>query len=276
MTAHLNATRPIEEDSMTTSFVDSADGTAIAFDRLGDGPPVILTSGAFNTRATTAPLAAALQRQFTVFNYDRRGRGESGDTPNYSVEREIEDIEALIGAAGGSAALFGYSSGGTLALKAAADGLAIRKLALYDVPFLVDDSWQRLPADFARQLAQLVSAGKRGEAVELYQRVAAGIPEPVVAQMRGAPFRPALEAIAHTLAYDAMIIGDLGFPTELIASVQTPTLVIDGELSPPVMHGAAEALARTLPNGRRCTLPGQSHDIEPQTTAAVLTDFLLS
>jgi pimeloyl-ACP methyl ester carboxylesterase len=261
---------------MTTSTIDSADGTSIAFDRLGNGPPVILTSGAFNTRGTTAPLAAALQAQFTVFNYDRRGRGESGDTPPYSLEREIEDIDALIGVAGGSAALFGYSSGGTLALKAAAHGLAISKLALFDVPFLVDDSHQRLPADFAEQLSRLIAAGKRGEAVELYQRVAVGIPEQVIAQMRNAPFWPALEAIAQTLVYDATVIGDLGFPTELIASITAPTLVIDGENSPPIMHGAAEALARTLPNGRRSTLHGQTHDIAPDATAAVMTEFLSS
>src|SRR5207245_8841826 len=118
--------------------VTSADGTAIAFDRLGAGPPMIMVVGAFNTRATTSPLAVALQDRFTILNYDRRGRGDSGDTPPYSVEREIEDLEALIAGAGGSSALFGYSSGATLALKAAARGLSITKLALYDAPFLVD------------------------------------------------------------------------------------------------------------------------------------------
>lgn len=228
---------------MTTSTVNSADGTAIAFDRLGNGPPLILASGAFNTRDTTSPLAAVLRDRFTVFNYDRRGRGDSGDAPSYAVEGEIEDIDALIGAAGGSAALFGYSSGPTLALKAAAHGLTISKLALYDVPFLVDDSHQLLPADFAAQLARLITTGERGEAVELYQRVAVGIPEQVIAQMRNAPFRPALERIAHTLVYDAMVIEDRSFPTELVASLRTPTMVITGEFSPPVMHGAAEALA---------------------------------
>jgi pimeloyl-ACP methyl ester carboxylesterase len=162
MTTQIKPTPSTKGDSMTTSTVNSADGTSIAFDRLGNGPPVILTSGAFNARDTTAPLAAALQDRFTVFNYDRRGRGDSGDTLPYSLEREIEDIEALIGVAGGSAALFGYSSGGTLALKAAAHGLAISKLALYDVPFLVDHSHQRLPADFAEQLSRLIAAGRRG------------------------------------------------------------------------------------------------------------------
>jgi pimeloyl-ACP methyl ester carboxylesterase len=261
---------------MATSTVKSSDGTSIAFDRLGDGSPVILTSGAFNTRDTTAPLAAALQGRFTVFNYDRRGRGESGDTLPYSLERELEDIDALIAEASGSAAVFGYSSGATLALKAAAHGLSISKLVLYDAPFVVDDSYEPLPADFADQLAELIGAGQRGDAVELYQRVAVGIPEQVVAQMRQAPFRPALEAMAHTLVYEAKVIGDRTLPTDLVSRVTAPTLVIDGEHSPPIMHSAARVLSETLADARRCTLGGQGHDIDPDATAAVLAEFLSS
>ena len=256
--------------------VTSADGTTIAFDLLGSGAPVIMVVGAFNTRATTSPLAAALQDRFTILNYDRRGRGDSGDTPPYSVEREIEDLDALIGEAGGSAAVFGYSSGATLALKAAAHGLEISKLALYDPPFLVDDSHPRPPADLPEQLSQLVSAGRRGDAVELFQTKAVGIPEDVVVQMRHAPFRPGLEAIAHTLVYEATIIGDLTLPTDLIAAITAPALVIDGEKSPPTMDGAARVLLETLPNGQRRTLAGEGHDISPDVTAAVLEEFLSS
>jgi pimeloyl-ACP methyl ester carboxylesterase len=252
----------------------SADGTAIAFDRLGEGPPLIMITGAFNTRTTTAPLSAVLQDQFTVLNYDRRGRGDSGDTLPYAVEREIEDLDALIAEAGGTAAVFGYSSGATLALKAAAHGVQITKLALYEPPFLVDDSRPPLPADLAAQLDELVSSGRRGEAVELYQTQAIGIPEEMVIQMRQAPFRPALEAVAHTLVYEAMIVGDLTLPTELLASVETPTLVIDGEQSAPLLRNAARAVAETLPHGRRHTLLGQTHDISPEATAPVLTEFL--
>jgi pimeloyl-ACP methyl ester carboxylesterase len=257
-----------------TSTVTSADGTAIAFDRGGPGPPLIMVVGAFNTRATTGPLAAALQERFMTLNYDRRGRGDSGDTPPYSVEREIEDLDALIAEAGGSAAVFGYSSGANLALKAAADGSAITKLALYEPPLLIDESYPRPPADLPDQLAELIAAGRRGDAVELYQTKAVGIPEDVVARLRHAPFRPALEAIAHTLAYDATIIGERTLPPELIASIETPTLVIEGEKSPPVMRNAARAVADALPNGRLCTLAGQTHDISPDATAAVLEDFL--
>ena len=254
--------------------VTSADGTVIAFDQLGAGPPVIMVGAAFNDRSGTASLTEALAAHYTVFNYDRRGRGDSGDTAPYSVEREIEDLGALIAEAGGSSAVFGYSSGATLALHAAARRLAIGKLALYEPPFLVDDSRPPLSADLPGQLAALISADRQGNAVELYQTKAVGIPENVVAQMRHAPFRPALEAIAHTLVYDATIIGDLSLPTGLFASIATPTLVIDGEKSPPMLHNAARALADTLPNGRRRTLAGQTHDISPDVTAAVLVDFL--
>jgi pimeloyl-ACP methyl ester carboxylesterase len=254
----------------------SADGTTIAFDQFGDGPPVIMTAGAFNTRATTEPLARALQERFTVLNYDRRGRGDSGDTAPYSVDREIEDLGALITAAGGSASVFGYSSGATLALKAAASGVPITHLVLYEPPFNTDDTYPPLPPGFARELADLVSAGRRGDAVELYQTQAVGMPREVVAQMRHGPFRPGLEALAHTLAYDAAIIGDRSLPVSLLASVKTPTLVITGEQSPPFLRNAAQAAASALPEGRLAALPGQSHDINPGATATVIAGFLTS
>ena len=258
-----------------TSTANSADGTAIAFDKEGQGPPLIMVVGAFNTRSTTGPLAAALQERITTFNYDRRGRGDSDDTAPYEVEREVEDLDALIAEAGGSAAVFGYSSGGNLALKAAADGSAITKLVLYEPPLLIDASYPRPPADLPDQLAELVASGQRGEAVELYQTKAVGIPEEVVAQLRHAPFRPALEALAHTLVYDATIIQDRMLPAELIASIETPTLVLGGDGSPPVMRNAARAVADTLPNGRLRTLAGQTHDISPEPTASAIEEFLV-
>jgi len=252
----------------------SADGTRIAFDRYGDGPPVIMAAGAFNTRAATEPLARALGQHVTVLNYDRRGRGDSGDTPPYAAAREIEDIDALITEAGGAAALFGYSSGAILALDAAASGLAITHLVLYEPPFRPDDSYPALPASLPGQLAGLVAAGRRGDAVELYQTQAVGIPEDVVAQMRHAPFRPGLEAIAHTLVYDATICGDLSLPAGMIASIMTPALVITGEHSPPYLTAGARAVAQTLPNGQLASLPGQGHDISPEATAPVMAEFL--
>jgi pimeloyl-ACP methyl ester carboxylesterase len=256
--------------------VTSADATRIAFDQFGAGAPIIMAAGAFNDRSTTEPLSRALAPRLLVVNYDRRGRGDSGDAAQYAVEREIEDLAALIAEVGGSAAVFGYSSGAILALKAAAHGLAITKLALYEPPFAIGDSRPRPPADLDDDLAELISADRRGDAVELFQTKVIGMPAQVVAQLREAPFRPALEAIAHTLVYDAAIVGDLTLPTELIASITTPTLVIDGEQSPPMMREAARAVADTLPNGRHLSLAGQDHTIDPDATAPIVADFLVA
>lgn len=246
--------------------VTSKDGTRIAFDRSGEGPAIILVTGAFNDRATGVPLARALERHFTVFNYDRRGRGESGDTAPYAIEREIEDLEALITRADGSASVFGYSSGAILALRAAAQGLSISKLALYDPP-----PTGARAGELAAPLNELIEAGSRGEAVELFQTEAVGIPAAVVAQMRDAPFRPALEKMAHTLVYESLILQPL--PTGLTASVRVPTLVMDGEESHELMRQAAQSLAKALPDGRILTLKGQGHDIVPEVVSPVLEEF---
>src|SRR5260370_17736731 len=224
--------------------VVSADGTKISFDQTGEGPPVILVVGAFDDGATGAPLAKALESRFTVLNYDRRGRGASGDTQPYAVEREVEDVEALIREVGGAARVFGYSSGGNLALEAAARGLNITKLALYEAPFMVgdDDSRPRPPKDLARQLAKLVASGRRGDAVELFQTEMVGSPEQVVVQLRNAPFRPGLEATAHTLVYEAMIVGDLTLPMTQLKSIKAPTLAVYAGASPSFMGNAANPL----------------------------------
>jgi pimeloyl-ACP methyl ester carboxylesterase len=253
--------------------VISRDGTEIAFDRTGEGSPIILVVGAFNDRATGAPLAKLLEPHFTVFNYDRRGRGSSGDTAPYAVEREIEDLEALIAEAGGSASVFGYSSGGNLSLKAAAHGLAISKLALYEPPFIVDDNAPRPPADLVEQLTVLISSDRRGDAVELFQTKAVGIPPEVVAGLRKAPFWPNLEKIAHTLIYDATIVGNLSIPAEWATSITLPTLVIAGGESKQKFRLAEEALASLLQNAEYLSLDGQTHDIVPPVLAPVLKEF---
>jgi pimeloyl-ACP methyl ester carboxylesterase len=249
--------------------VTSRDGTAIAFDQTGAGPALILVVGAFNTRATGAPLAQVLEQRFTVLNYDRRGRGESGDTAPYAIEREIEDLDALIAHAEGSAYVFGYSSGAILALRAAAQGLAIPRLAFYEPP----PTGVRA-GELAPELAEFIAAGRRGDAVELFQTEAVGIPPAVVAQMRTAPFRPALEQLAQTLVYESTILQAL--PTDLISSVRAPTLVLDGEQSPEVMRQAARALADALPAGRYRTLEGVGHDIVPVVVAPVMEEFFLA
>jgi pimeloyl-ACP methyl ester carboxylesterase len=256
--------------------VMSNDGTVIAFDRSGQGPAVILVGGAFQYRAIdppTAQLAALLAQHFTVFHYDRRGRGESGDTQPYAVEREVEDLEALIHEAGGSAFVFGMSSGGVLALEAAARGLAITKLAAYELPFNSGDEHARQAAErYTQQLAALLAEGRRGDAVALAMTTW-GAPPEAIAGMRQAPIWPLFEAVAPTLAYDDAIMGDGSVPTARLASITVPTLVMDGGASPAFMHNAAQATAHALPNGQRRTLEGQTHDVAPQVLAPVLVEF---
>jgi pimeloyl-ACP methyl ester carboxylesterase len=255
--------------------VTSKDGTPIAFDRSGAGPPVILVGGALSDRSGAAPLAAALAPHFTVFAYDRRGRGDSGDTPPYAVEREVEDIEALIVEAGGVACLFGQSSGAALALEAAGKlGAKVEKLALYEPPFFVDDSRAPVPPDYTTQLGELLAAGRRGDAVAYFMTVAVEVPAEMVAQMRNQPIWAAMEALAHTLPYDNAVMGDTmagkPLPKARWATATMPTLVLDGGDSPAWMHHAAQAVADALPDARRRTLPGQGHGPAPEVLAPLL------
>jgi len=254
------------------SKVTSKDGATIAFDRLGDGPPVILVCGGSTDRSANAPLAALLARHFTVFNYDRRGRGDSGDTAPYAVEREVEDIDALIAAAGGSASVYGTSSGAALALEAAASGLPITKLALWEPPFILDES-RRPPDDTAKIYNELVAAGRRGDAVEYFMAKVVGLPPEFVAQARNAPWWPAQEALAHTLAYDATIMGDYSLPVERSAVVKAPTLVIAGGADFPWMRDTAKALASVIPGAQIRTLEGQGHNVDPAVLAPALVEF---
>ncbi|QBD78034.1 alpha/beta hydrolase [Ktedonosporobacter rubrisoli] len=254
----------------------SKDGTAIAFDQSGEGPAVILVGGAFQHRAIdpkTAKLAALLAQHFTVFHYDRRGRGDSGDTLPYAIEREIEDLEALLNEAGGSACVFGMSSGAVLTLHAAARGLNIKKMALYEAPFNSgDDDARQAAENYTKQLTALLAEGRRGDAAALAMTTF-GAPAQAVAGMRQMPFWPTFEAVAPTLAYDSAIMGDSSIPTTLITSIPVPTLVMDGGASPAFMHNAAEAVAHSLPNAQRCTLAGQTHDVDPDVLAPVLAEF---
>lgn len=243
----------------------------IAFDRLGEGSPVILVLGAFNTRSAGAPLAAALAAQHTVINYDRRGRGGSGDSAPYAVEREIEDLDGLIQEAGGSAAVLGFSSGAALALAAAAHGLAITRLSLFDLPLTVHP--RPSPVDHAAALDALVRAGRRGDAVEYFQRQMVGLPEALVAQLRNAPFRPALEAMAHTLVYEATILGDGALPLDKARAVRAPTLALAAGAAAPFMRDTAEAVARAVPDGRALILEGATHDLVPEVLAPPLLRF---
>lgn len=255
--------------------VNSKDGTSIAFDRSGEGPAVILVSGGSVDRSSNAPVGNLLIDGFTVFNYDRRGRGPSGDTPPYAVQREVEDLKAMIGAAGGSAFVYGTSSGAALALEAAAAGVAVSKLALWEPPYIIDPA-MRPPGDTAETFERLVSEGRRGDAVEFFMANVVGMPAEFVAQARSQPWWGATEALAHTLAYDATIMGDYSVPVDRAELVTAPTLVIAGGASFPFMHETAKALANALPNGEVRTLEGQSHDVAPQMIAPALKEFFIS
>ena len=251
--------------------VTSKDGTTIGFDRLGSGPPVVLVCGASVARATDAPLAELLASDLTVFNYDRRGRGDSTDTPPYAIEREVEDLGAVIDAAGGSAGVWGSSSGGALALIAADQGLPISKLALWEPPF-VPEGFPQPPSDQVEQYETMIAEGRRGDAVEYFMTKVVGMPAEFAAQARTQPWWGATEAIAHTLSYDARIMRSVEDPAALAARVQVPTLVNAGTMIP-WMSVSANTLADALPNGKVEILEGQSHDVDMSVLAPALKAF---
>jgi pimeloyl-ACP methyl ester carboxylesterase len=252
--------------------VQSRDGTKIAFDRMGEGPPVVLVDGALSHRrlGPMAGLAEPLAADFTVFTYDRRGRGESGDTPPYAVAREVEDLAAVIEAAGGAAFVFGMSSGAVLALEAAASGLPITRLALYEPPLSVDEPD---PGDFGATLERLVADGRRGDAVAFFL-TSAGVPEEAVAGMRAEPTWALWESVAPTLVYDNRVLGDGTVPRERAATLTMPALVASGADSPDFFRAAAEATADAIPGAQHRSLPGQRWgQVEPAALAPVLREF---
>lgn len=266
-----------------TRFATSADGTRIAYDVTGpeDGsshPALVVVEGALCHRGMGAAktLAGPLGERFTVYGYDRRGRGESGPgaTP-YEVQREIEDLAAVLEAAGGNAHVFAASSGGALALEAARAGVPMERLAVYEAPFIVDGSHPANAPDLPDQLRSLVDAGRRGDAVRLFMRTV-GAPAPMIAIMRLLPVWKQLTAVAHTLPYDlGMVIGfEQGrpLPAGYYAEVKPETLVIAGGKSPEYMRTAQAAIVAQLPHGRLATLPGQTHMIKAKATVPALLD----
>jgi pimeloyl-ACP methyl ester carboxylesterase len=260
--------------------VTSKDGTQIAFDRVGAGPALLVVGGATATRAAAQASAKYMGREFTVYNFDRRGRGDSGDTAPYTVEREIEDIEALIDDAGGSAFVMGHSSGAVLALRVAGKlGSKVKKLAIYEPPFIIDDSRPPLPADYVEHLNELIAAGRKAAALEYFMTVAVNIPAEYIESMKQSPMWESSVAVAHTIAYDGEIMGDTmwGDPASLeqFATITTPTLVMDGGESPSFMHNGAETLANILPNAQHRRLPGQDHGAADEVLTPALVEFFL-
>ncbi|HEU5098996.1 MAG TPA: alpha/beta fold hydrolase [Roseiflexaceae bacterium] len=255
----------------------------IAFDRAGTGPALILVGGMFEQRAMdseTTQLAALplLAQHFTVFHYDRRGRGGSADTQPYAVEREIEDIEALIDEAGGEAFLYGISSGAALALEAALRlGSKVKKLAMYEPPYNDDETarlgWKR----FRQELDQLLAAGRHGDAVGLFIGLVGGATSEQIAELRQYPMWPLWEGVAPTIAYDDAVVGDdASVPIARAARLAMPALIIDGEASYPFMHVSATTLAKAIPRAQHRTLEGQTHEVAAQAIGPVLVDFFRS
>jgi pimeloyl-ACP methyl ester carboxylesterase len=261
--------------------VTSRDGTAIAFEKRGRGPAVILVGGGLNSR-TVGPtdLAKLLAPRFTTYIHDRRGRGDSGNTTPYMVRREVEDIEALVDAAGGTARIYGHSSGAALALEAAiALGEKVERLAMYDAPYNGDPKAQRAFKAYGTRLARLLAAGRRtsaghrAEAVSLFLSVV-GVPADQMAGIRESPIWPAFLAAAPTLAYDYAVMGEgSAVPTERAAVVTVPALVMSGGESPPFMRETAKAFGRTMPHAELRIIEGQGHAVSQKVLAPVLAGF---
>ncbi|WP_405730955.1 alpha/beta hydrolase [Streptomyces sp. NBC_00028] len=251
----------------------SRDGTSIAYELGGHGPAVILISGAMSTGGTVAPLAAALSDRFTVLWYDRRGRGESGDTAPYAVAREVEDLGALIEAVGGEACLWGVSSGGALVLEAAASGLPVRKVAVYETPFAdFSEQGAKERAEYTENLTAALAEGRRGDAVELFLRLT-GMPDEMIQGARQSPMWAGMEAAAPSLAYDNAVMGDGLLPRERLASITVPVLAVAGGASPDWLQEATRAVAETVPQGSYRNLAGQTHMVDPNALAPVLADY---
>lgn len=262
------------------SPVTSRDGTPIAFDRTGRGQAVILANGGLADRSENAPLAAELAERFTVYNYDRRGRGGSGDTPPYAVQREVEDIAALLAEAGGAAHLYGPSAGGGLVLRAAAAGLPIGRLAVYYVPYCVASDAAQRARTFVDHLGPTLAGGRAGDALALFMWFA-GSTQDDIAGARQSPMWPGLLAIEHTIAYDAACMGDYQPPVSLLSKITQSTLASTGDVLDTHMTGlpsdlferAAEAITQNVPDAQRHRLPGQTHMVDATALAPVLARF---
>jgi pimeloyl-ACP methyl ester carboxylesterase len=256
--------------------VTSADGTLIAYEQQGSGPALIVVDGAMSTRGGKAALRALLAPQLTVFGYDRRGRGDSGDTLPYAVDREIDDIQALIEVAGGTAALYGHSSGAALALDAALQlGDSVTRIAMYEPPYNDDPAARQAWRRYLEQLTEALAAGRHGDAVALFMAYV-GTPAEQIDSTRQQPFWPAMAALGPTLAYDhtAILGTDAAVPAERAARLSVPALVLYGTASFPFMAETALNLQLAMPHGELRALQGQDHNVSPAILAPLLLEFL--
>jgi pimeloyl-ACP methyl ester carboxylesterase len=251
--------------------VTSTDGVTIAYERSGSGPALVIVNGALSTRQTAAPLASLLESDFTLYRYDRRGRGDSTDADTSTPEREVEDLAAMAKATGEQPHVFGQSSGGALALEAAAAGVAMRGLVVHEPPYVPGPPTSPETAD---ELAELAAAGDRDEAVERFLR-STGVPDAMLAQMRASPAWAPMLAMASTLAYDVRVLNQGRVPTDRLATLKLPVLATAGTLSPPWALESARAVAGAVPGGEHRTLEGQAHSVAPDVLASLLRERFL-
>lgn len=265
-----------------TRFTTSKDGTKIAYSKTGNGKPLILVDGAFCHRKFGAneKLPQHLSDNFTVYSYDRRGRSESGNTLPYSPQKEYEDLQAVINEAGGNAYVYGISSGAALALEAANAGVKMEKLALYEAPYITDDSRSPFPENYLKSLTEFAEQGENAKAVKYFMRTGIGVPAFVVWMMQLMPAWKQMKQLAHTLPYDTEILGDTGsgkpFNKEKWSNVTMPTLVLSGNKSAKWSQNSMQHLATVLPNAKHHTLKGQSHIVNPKVLAQELILFFNS
>jgi pimeloyl-ACP methyl ester carboxylesterase len=274
---HSERTDSTPPGGTTIDTIRSDDGTTIAYEVLGAGPPVVIVAGANCDAAVSRPLAEALAEFHTVVNYDRRGRGGSADTAPYSVAREVEDLRAMLGRAGGTASIYGHSSGAALALHAAAAGLSVDRLVLHEPPYVADDAQAQESREYAAALERALSAGRRSDAAALFLR-RVGAPAAAVEAMQTQPWWGRMEAFAPTLAHDSEV---MGFPTtggllpvELVQLVRAPTLVLSGANSPEWMTRVGGRIAELIPRSRQQVLPGQGHVSPPEVVVPLIVEHL--
>ncbi|WP_409181488.1 alpha/beta fold hydrolase [Amycolatopsis sp. VS8301801F10] len=256
----------------------SSDDTLIAVERTGDGPPVVVISGGLNQRVMFGKLVELLSPKFTVFNYDRRGRGDSGDSDadDYTMDLEIDDLATVLGSIGEPAFVFGNCTGGILAMHAAARGVPMRKLALYEPPYSVGGGKAPAPADYLERLKALIAAGRREEAIVMFQKEAVGNGDGFVERMRNHPAWPVIEGLAHTLVYERVIVGDGSVPADVVRKVDVPTLMMEGGDSPEWQRLACAELLSLLPRAEHLVLEGHSHMFPQAVGAPLLEKFFLA
>jgi pimeloyl-ACP methyl ester carboxylesterase len=254
-----------------TQFVTSKDGTPIAYEVVGDGPPLVYVAGALGSRAISFARAmrAELAKSFTVYDYDRRGRGESGDTQPYAVARELEDLAAVIEIAGGAPYVCATSSGAALALEAAAAGIPMQLLVAHEPPYAVGKEGASFDRDYPKNVAKLVAEGKREAAVKYFMRTV-GVPGFFVWMMRFMSFWKDALAAAHTLPYDAAVINEFELPEARLRSIRVPTVVLVGGSTPRSLRAAADAVARVVPGAIERVVPKQNHGIKPEALRQAL------